>query len=104
MLFVRARNVPGYHLALRAHVWLFETHYDNSTDDIASQVISVGVVFTLFTGRLVQSVTSTDLQAVGFGTLADNVSADELGKMSGFMSIPIGIGTSGGPPAQLAFC
>ena len=33
---------------------------------------------------------------VGFGTLADSVSAKELDK-NGFVTITIGVGTSGGP-------
>lgn len=34
---------------------------------------------------------------VGLATLADNVPAGELGKMYGFVTIAIGVGTSGGP-------
>ncbi|CAI7594520.1 unnamed protein product [Penicillium glandicola] len=54
-------------------------------------------LFALFTGRLIQSAASTVLWVVGFATLADNVPADELGKMYGFVTIAIGLGTSGGP-------
>ncbi|KAJ5964972.1 uncharacterized protein N7479_004848 [Penicillium vulpinum] len=54
-------------------------------------------LFVLFTGRLIQSVASTGLWVVGFATLADNVPADELGKMYGFVTVAIGVGTSGGP-------
>ncbi|KAJ5498750.1 hypothetical protein N7453_007801 [Penicillium expansum] len=54
-------------------------------------------LFTLFAGRLVQSLASTGLWVVGFATLAENVPADQLGRMYGFVTIAIGVGTSGGP-------
>lgn len=60
-------------------------------------MINVSAVFTLFAGRLVQSLASTGLWVVGFATLAENVPADQLGKMYGFVTIAIGVGTSGGP-------
>ncbi|KAJ5365508.1 hypothetical protein N7517_008394 [Penicillium concentricum] len=59
--------------------------------------VATSAVFTLFTGRLIQSVASTGLWVVGFATLADNVPADQLGKMYGFVTVAIGVGTSGGP-------
>jgi MFS family permease len=65
--------------------------------DIPSKTINVSAVFTLFAGRLIQSAASTVLWVVGFATLADNVPADELGKMYGFVTVAIGVGTSGGP-------
>ncbi|KAJ5400078.1 hypothetical protein N7465_010567 [Penicillium sp. CMV-2018d] len=54
-------------------------------------------LWTFFTGRLVQSLASTGLWVVGLATLADNVPAGDLGKMYGFVTIAIGVGTSGGP-------
>lgn len=54
-------------------------------------------MWVFFTGRLIQSVASTGLWVVGMATLADNVPAGELGKMYGFVTIAIGVGTSGGP-------
>lgn len=68
-----------------------------SADDIPSKTINVSAVFTLFAGRLIQSAASTVLWVVGFATLADNVPANELGKMYGFVTVAIGVGTSGGP-------
>lgn len=55
------------------------------------------VVFTLFAGRLVQSVASTALWVVGFATLADNIPARDTGKIYGFVTVAIAVGTSGGP-------
>ncbi|KGO76309.1 Major facilitator superfamily domain, general substrate transporter [Penicillium italicum] len=69
-----------------------------SADDISSQAINASALFTLFTGRFVQSLASTGLCVVEFATLAENVPADELGKMYGVVTIAIGVGTSGGPP------
>lgn len=60
-------------------------------------MININAVFALFTGRLVQSVASTGLWVVGFATLAENVPAEQLGKIYGFVTIAIGVGTSGGP-------
>lgn len=64
---------------------------------IPSEMINISAVFALFTGRLVQSVASTGLWVVGFATLAENVPAEQLGKIYGFVTIAIGVGTSGGP-------
>ncbi|CAG8000758.1 unnamed protein product [Penicillium nalgiovense] len=65
---------------------------------VGSLILAVATsLFTLFAGRLIQSVASTGLWVVGFATLADNVPADELGKMYGFVTVAIGVGTSGGP-------
>jgi MFS family permease len=58
--------------------------------------INVDAVFTLFAGRLFQSIASAVIWVVGFATLADNVPANDLGKMYGFVTIAIAIGTSGG--------
>ncbi|KAF4761305.1 hypothetical protein HAV15_007930 [Penicillium sp. str.  len=59
--------------------------------------MATSAVWAFFAGRLVQSVASTGLWVVGMATLADNVPAGELGKMYGFVTIAIGVGTSGGP-------
>jgi MFS family permease len=60
-------------------------------------MINASTVFALFAGRLIQSLASTGLWVVGFATLAENVPADQLGKMYGFVTVAIGVGTSGGP-------
>ncbi|KAJ5170965.1 uncharacterized protein N7500_003748 [Penicillium coprophilum] len=65
---------------------------------LGSLIIALATsLFTLFAGRLIQSVASTGLWVVGFATLADNVPADQLGRMYGFVTVAIGVGTSGGP-------
>ncbi|KXG54463.1 Major facilitator superfamily domain, general substrate transporter [Penicillium griseofulvum] len=65
---------------------------------LGSLIIALATsLFALFAGRLVQSLASTGLWVVGFATLAENVPADQLGKMYGFVTVAIGVGTSGGP-------
>ncbi|KAJ5143435.1 uncharacterized protein N7515_002222 [Penicillium bovifimosum] len=65
---------------------------------VSSLIIALASsLFTLFAGRLLQSAASTVIWVVGFATLADNVPADQLGKMYGFVTIAVAIGTSGGP-------
>lgn len=54
-------------------------------------------MFSLFAGRLVQSVASTSLWVVGFATLADHVPANDVGKIYGFVTVAIAVGTSAGP-------
>jgi MFS family permease len=54
-------------------------------------------VLMLFAGRLVQSIASTSVWVVGFATLADSVPTNEMGKMYGFVTVAIAVGTSGGP-------
>lgn len=53
--------------------------------------------FTLFTGRLIQSIASASVWVVGFATLADNIAAEDLGKTYGVVTAAIAAGTSGGP-------
>lgn len=60
-------------------------------------VLTYETVFTLFTGRLIQAVASTILWVVGFATIADSSDASDTGKVYGFVTVAINLGTSCGP-------
>ncbi|CAG8243485.1 unnamed protein product [Penicillium salamii] len=65
---------------------------------LGSLVIALATsVFILFAGRLIQSLASSSLWVVGFATLADQVPVKDIGKMYGFVTVAIAVGTSGGP-------
>ncbi|KAJ5325296.1 uncharacterized protein N7506_008398, partial [Penicillium brevicompactum] len=65
---------------------------------LGSLVIALATsVFTLFAGRLIQSFASTSVWVVGFSTLADHVPANQIGRMYGFVTVAVAIGTSAGP-------
>ncbi|KAJ5769753.1 uncharacterized protein N7511_001804 [Penicillium nucicola] len=51
----------------------------------------------LFAGRLMQALGSACVWVIGFATIADQVPAEDLGKVYGFVAIAISAGTSGGP-------
>ncbi|KAJ5296187.1 hypothetical protein N7508_011008 [Penicillium antarcticum] len=54
-------------------------------------------LFALFAGRLMQALGSACVWVISFATIADQVPADDLGKVYGFVAIAISVGTSGGP-------
>ncbi|KAJ5496819.1 hypothetical protein N7463_008806 [Penicillium fimorum] len=65
---------------------------------VGSSVIAFATsVFTLFVGRLIQAIASTTLWVVGFATIAESTAASDTGKVYGFVTVAIAVGTSGGP-------
>ncbi|CAG7939948.1 unnamed protein product [Penicillium olsonii] len=60
-------------------------------------ILRFDLVFTLFAGRLIQSLASTSVWVVGYATLADQVPANQIGKMYGLVTVAINVGTSAGP-------